>query len=99
MSELFEALMIICFGISWPIAIIKSLKSKTAKGKSILFILFILSGYGLGIISKLISGTITYVFIFYVLNFVMVAFDASLYYRNSKLDKAILKEKSNRLGV
>lgn len=87
MSELFEALMIISFGISWPIAIGKSLKSKTAKGKSILFIMFILCGYAFGISSKLLSGKISYVFVFYIINFVMVAIDACLFVRNSKLDK------------
>ncbi len=87
MPELFEAFMIISFGISWPLAIMKSLKSRTAKGKSILFIIFILFGYACGISSKLLSGKITYVFAFYLLNFVMVAIDAALYVRNSRLDK------------
>jgi len=93
MSELLEAFMIISFGISWPIAILKSYRSRTAKGKSILFIFFILFGYGCGISSKLVSGKITYVFAFYILNFIMVALDAILYFRNSKLDRQI--ENSN----
>ena len=87
MSQLFEAFMVICFGISWPLSILKSYKSKTAKGKSILFILFILAGYGFGIASKLLSGNITYVFIFYVLNFLLVFVDVLLYFRNDKLDQ------------
>jgi len=87
MSELLEAFMVISFGISWPVSIAKSLKSKTAKGKSIVFILFVLFGYICGVASKLVSGRITYVFFFYVLNFVMVAFDGYLYMRNSKLDR------------
>ena len=65
MSQFFEALMVICFGISWPMNIIKSLKTRTAKGKSLLFLLFILVGYVFGISAKLISGNISYVFFFY----------------------------------
>ena len=88
MGQLFEALMVICFGISWPISIMKSIRSRTVKGKSLIFILFIQVGYAFGIVSKLISGSITYVFIFYVPNFVMVSIDVGLYIRNWKLDKA-----------
>lgn len=91
MSQFFEALMVICFGISWPMNIIKSLKTRTAKGKSLLFLLFILVGYVFGISAKLISGNITYVFFFYVLNFVMVGTDVILYFRNKKLDEKVDK--------
>lgn len=87
MSQFYEALMVICFGISWPISIAKSIKSKTAKGKSFVFMLLILIGYTFGIISKFMSSAITYVLVFYVINFVMVAVDACLYLKNSKLDR------------
>jgi hypothetical protein len=86
MSELFETFMIVSFGISWPVSISKSIRSRTAKGKSLVFMLFVLFGYACGITSKLLRGNLTYVFIFYVLNFVMVAIDLYLFYRNSKLD-------------
>lgn len=86
MSELFEALMVISFGISWPMSIIKSYTSRTTKGKSLFFLAMILFGYGCGIASKLVSGKLTYVFIFYVLNFVMVAIDILLYFRNKQID-------------
>jgi hypothetical protein len=94
MSELFETFMIISFGISWPVSISKSIKSRTAKGKSFVFMLFVLFGYACGITSKLLKGNLTYVFIFYVLNFMMVAIDLCLYYRNSKLDALKNKEES-----
>jgi len=86
MPELFEAFMVISFGISWPISISKSYTSRTAKGKSIVFLIFILFGYLCGIASKIISDNITYVFIFYVINFFMVFVDFCLYFRNRKLD-------------
>ena len=87
MAELFEAGMVIAFGISWPANILKSWKTRTAKGKSLAFLVFILAGYVCGIFSKLISGNITYVFIFYIFNLVMVTADILLYFRNSRLDK------------
>ena len=37
-----ETLMIICFGLSWPLSVYKSWKSRTSKGKSLQFEIFIL---------------------------------------------------------
>ncbi|MBQ4050132.1 MAG: hypothetical protein IJD13_00745 [Oscillospiraceae bacterium] len=87
MSQFLEAVMVVLFGISWPLNIMKSLKSRTAKGKSLPFLIFIWVGYIAGIVSKLVSGNITYVFVFYVLNLIMVSIDFCLYFRNVKLDK------------
>ncbi len=87
MSQFLEAVMVVLFGISWPLNIMKSLKSRTAKGKSLPFLIFIWVGYIAGIASKLVSGNITYVFAFYVLNLIMVSIDFCLYFRNAKLDK------------
>lgn len=87
MAEILEAAMVICFGISWPVSIMKSWRSRTSKGKSIVFMCFILTGYVCGILSKLSSGKITYVFVFYVINLIMVSIDLGLYFRNARLDK------------
>ena len=92
--EIFEILMIVSFGASWPFNVIRSYKVRTAKGKSLAFLLLILFGYVAGIISKLINETYManfsskwYVLFFYVLNFIMVFADFLLYFRNKKLDK------------
>ena len=66
LSQVFEAAMVICFGLSWPLSVYKSWKSRTAKGKSLLFELFIWIGYICGIAGKIITHNITYVFIFYI---------------------------------
>ena len=58
-AQVFEALMVICFGISWPVSIAKSLKSRSTKGKSLLFMVFIDIGYIFGIVGKILSGNIT----------------------------------------
>ena len=89
MSEFLEAVMVVSFGISWPLSILKSYRSRSTKGKSILFILFIAIGYTAGIGSKLVSGNITYVFTFYVINLIMVLTDIGLYFRNKKLEAPV----------
>ncbi len=88
MGEIFECAMVICFGISWPTSLYKSIKSKTAKGKSLVFECFIFLGYICGIAGKLITHNITYVFIFYLINICMITADLIFYFRNVKLDKA-----------
>ena len=94
-TEFMEALTILCFGLSWPISIRKSLVSKTAKGKSLFFEVFLLVGYAFGIIRKVIqltvlggSGAIFFLSLFfYVLNFVEISIDVALYFRNCKYDR------------
>ena len=92
--DLLEALTIFCFGLSWPISIRKSYISRTAKGKSLFFEVFLLIGYAFGIIRKIIqttdgsTGFIFFLsFFFYVLNFIEIAIDIGLYFRNVKLDR------------
>ena len=88
MSELLEILMIVSFGFSWPLNVIKSYKARTTKGKSLAFLLLILFGYVCGITSKLIAPSFKwYVLFFYVLNFIMVSADLLMYIRNCRLDK------------
>lgn len=87
MSSIMEALMVLCFGASWPLSLYKSITSRTAKGKSLFFECFIWIGYIFGICGKLIAGNITYVFIFYILNLVMVSLDIAVYFRNLRLDR------------
>ena len=86
-SEIFEAGMLLCFGCSWPMNITKSIRAKTAKGKSLAFELFVLVGYICGITGKSISGQINWVFAIYILDLLMVATDILLTLRNRRLDK------------
>ena len=55
MADVFELLMIVCFGVSWPINIIKAWKARTTKGSSVQFYFLILVGYLFGITSKAIK--------------------------------------------
>jgi hypothetical protein len=86
--ELMEIAMIVAFGCSWPMNVIKSYKARTAKGKSLTFLILVLFGYICGITDKLIAPTFKwYVLFFYVLNFIMVSADLLMYIRNCRLDK------------
>ncbi len=88
LAELLETLMIISFGISWPLNILKSYRSRTTKGKSLPFTLFILFGYICGIISKIMTQSFNLAFWFYIPNILMVSIDVCLYFRNLRLDRA-----------
>ncbi len=98
--DLMEAMTIFCFGISWPISIVKSYKSRTAKGKSLMFEVFVLIGYAIGIIRKCVqmtvmhsSGTVFFLsFVFYVINFITISIDIALYFRNRRLDMAAMQK-------
>lgn len=88
MAQYLEVAMIICFGISWPINLIKSYRSRSTRGKSLGFLIFIFSGYLCGIAGKLSADEINwFVLSFYLLNTVMVAGDLLMYVRNYRLDK------------
>ena len=89
MSEIMEILMVVSFGASWPMNVMKSYKARTTKGKSLGFLVLIFVGYICGIISKLTADSYHwYVLFFYVLNMCMVGIDLLLYVRNYRLDKA-----------
>ena len=87
MKEILEICMVLLFGAAWPASIVKSLKARTAKGKSISFLFVVFVGYICGIASKLVSGNVNYVVYFYILNLIMVLIDIILYFRNHTLDK------------
>lgn len=94
MINLLEAIMIFCWGLSWPISIHKSYTSRTAKGKSIVFEVFILIGYVCGIVRKFLQihqgGIFDWIFylgfIFYIINLMAVLIDMCLWIRNHHLD-------------
>lgn len=88
MAEILEIGMLLCFGFSWPMNVIKSYRARTTKGKSIYFLCFIILGYLCGIGAKLTAGSYKwYVLFFYVLNMIMVTVDLGLYFRNMMIEK------------
>ena len=87
MSSIFETIMLVCFGLSWPINVIKAYKARTAKATSLPFILLIFTGYIAGISSKVVSGQMNYVFVVYLINLAIVLLNIVVHFRNVALDK------------
>ena len=91
MGSILETVMLVCFGFSWPLNVMKAYKAKTAKGTSLSFVLLIITGYIAGISAKIISGQINYVLIAYILNLTIVSLNVIVYFRNVSLDKKRLQ--------
>ena len=94
MSEILEIIMILSFGVSWPINLRKNIKSKTTKGISLWFYLMIFFGYIAGIISKFLNeaymasfSTKWYVLMFYFINLIVVGLNIIVYFRNKKIEE------------
>ncbi len=85
-ASILETMMILCFGISWPLSIARMYRSRTTGGKSVLFSCFILIGYLCGIASKMITHNYNLAFIFYIINTCMVTIDILLWFRNHRYE-------------
>lgn len=101
MADIFEILMIVAFGASWPFNIVKAYKARTTKGTSLLFTLLIFFGYVAGIISKIIRNNWAFLptlaFVFYCVNLAMLTCALLIYFRNTKLDKSNASDGSQNL--
>ena len=100
-ANIFEIVMVLCFGASWPFNIVRAYKARTAKSTSLLFTLLIGTGYVAGIVSKIFlvsergsaywtAGFLGFVhtlaFVFYIINLCMIITALLIYFRNKKLD-------------
>ena len=97
LAHLFEAAMLVCFGFSWPLNVIKAYKAGTAKGTSLPFIILIITGYLAGISAKIINGQFNYVLVVYFLNLAIVMTNVFVYIRNKALDKKVEAKKSLKI--
>ncbi|MBQ3596764.1 MAG: hypothetical protein II988_02985 [Clostridia bacterium] len=89
MATALEAVMLICFGLSWPVALLKNLKASSYKNINIWFILLITLGYIAGTSAKIIKGDFSYVFYIYIFNLIVVSCNIFVYFVK------LLKEKRN----
>jgi len=78
--SIFEALMLICFGLSWPISIYKSIKTKVVDGKSPMYMFIVCAGYLFGILHKIFYSP-DWIISLYTVNLIMVICDICLYYK------------------
>ena len=90
-APILETIMLVCFGFSWPINLIKAYKARTAKSTSLPFVLLIIAGYIAGISAKILMGNINYVLVAYLLNLAIVSLNLVVYFRNVALDKQVNK--------
>ncbi len=93
MAELMEILMLVSFGASWPVNLIKAIRAKSTKGLSVMFYYLILFGYAAGIVSKLANRTYMaqisskwYVLAVYIVNFCTVLCNIIVYYKNKRAE-------------
>ena len=87
MTNILEAFMLICFGLSWPMSLYKNIKAKTAKSMSLQFTLLIIIGYIAGITAKIINNSFNYVLLIYILNLIIVSANIFVYFINLNYDK------------
>lgn len=87
MAEILETVMLICFGLSWPVSLIKTLRAKSAKSSSISFMCLILVGYTAGIIAKVMTTGCNFVFYVYIFNVVMVLANLIVTLKNRAADE------------
>ena len=105
MSTIFDIIMVVCFGASWPFNIIRSYKARTTKGTSIQFMLLIEVGYICGILCKIFTmidnnglSWLGYVaFAFYIINLLMVFTGIVIYFRNKRFDQERLNLASTKI--
>jgi len=88
--QIFESIMLLCFGMSWPISVYKSIRSRSTKGKSAVFIIVIILGYISGIAGKIVNNQLSYVLVLYCLNLAVVSVDLGLYFVNLKREKSLI---------
>ncbi len=89
METVFEAVMLMCFGISWPISIAKALRTKVVEGKSPVFMGVVWCGYLSGVLHK-VFFSMDWVIMLYFINMVTVATDFFLYFKYRKTEKNTL---------
>ncbi len=89
--KIFEIIMLICFGCSWPFAVAKTLRTKVVNGKSPVFLGLIFIGYIAGILNKLATN-FDHVIWLYCLNGSMVLAEIILYVKYEKPDVCISAE-------
>ncbi|MBN1129858.1 MAG: hypothetical protein JXA71_12775 [Chitinispirillaceae bacterium] len=93
--SLFEIIMLVCFGVSWPVSICKSVRTKIVAGKSPLFMLIIMIGYASGMVHKTIYS-FDWVIALYAVNLLLVAVDMGCYFYFSRNARVVLSLQETR---
>lgn len=99
LAQILEAMMLVTFGLSWPINAYKNYTAATAAGTSWQFIGLITVGYIVGIMAKFVSGQVNWVLVVYFLNLVCLSVNWAVYFRNVRLDRARIDEAEHTATV
>ncbi len=78
--SIFEALMLLCFGCSWPFAIAKTIRTQSVDGLSIWYITLVFIGYLAGIVYKVfvhLDGVLW----LYIMNASIIFTEMMLYFK------------------
>ena len=86
MASVLEAIMLLCFGLSWPINAIKAWRARTAKATSPAFLALITFGYVAGIAAKFVGNNVNWVLCVYIINLMALIVNILIYLRNRGLD-------------
>lgn len=88
-ASILETIMLLCFGCSWPLSLMRNIKARTARSMSLGFIILIITGYVAGIIAKFIKMDVTpwYVFVVYFFNLIVVSANLVVYFINRNYDR------------
>jgi Flp pilus assembly protein TadB len=86
-DNIFEILMLLCFGFAWPFSIHKAYVSRSTQGTSLFFLYVVIAGYIAGMINNVING-LNYVIWFYIINTVMIMINVFLLLRNRRYERA-----------
>ncbi len=95
--SIFEIVMLLCFGVSWPISIAKALRTRLVAGKSPVFMSLIIAGYLCGIVHKVLYNP-DGVTLLYAVNASMVAVDMYLYFRYSAEKRPLFEDLQRRVS-
>jgi len=95
--NIFETIMLVCFGLAWPVSIYKSYVSRETGGKSLFFLVVLQIGYVAGILFKITEHTVLVKgnpgipmginLYLYILNLTMITIDEFLFMRNRRIEK------------
>ena len=86
MAAFLEAIMLVCFGLSWPINAMKAWKAGTAAGTSWMFLALITLGYVAGIAAKFVGNNVNWVLAVYLINLAALIVNWLVFARNRALD-------------
>jgi hypothetical protein len=84
----YEAVMLLCFGASWPISILRSYTARSNAGKSFWFLAVVLAGYSAGILHKYYYDLDAVIWL-YIINAALVLVDIAIYFRNARVQSRL----------